>query len=343
MLYVLIAILLFGILIFIHELGHYIFARIFHVTINEFSIGMGPKLISIKSKKTGIAYSVRLLPIGGFVSMVGEDEESDDPNALNRKPVWQRIIITAAGSLSNILLGVIVVFVTVVSSKYLLTTTVADFRENAVSVNYGLQAGDTIVSVGPRNIHIADDLSIAISRYADKPIDVAIIRDGKKTVLKNVVFPTQENQGVVFGTPDFYVYSTDKTFGGVIKNTFYSSVAKIRLIYDSLYDLISGKYGFTALSGPVGVTETLANAAKEKDYSYLAYLFEVIAMNLGVMNLLPIPALDGGRLLFMLIELITKKRVPPKAEGIVHFIGIIILLAFMFAVTCKDIIFLIRK
>ena len=125
MLYVLLAILLFGILIFIHELGHYIFARIFGVTVNEFSIGMGPKLISVKSKKTGIAYSLRLLPIGGFVSMAGEDEESEDPNSINRKPVWQRIIITAAGSLSNILLGIIVMAVMVLSSSQLYSTTVA--------------------------------------------------------------------------------------------------------------------------------------------------------------------------------------------------------------------------
>ena len=129
MLYVLLAILLFGILIFIHELGHYIFARIFGVTVNEFSIGMGPKLISVKSKKTGIAYSLRLLPIGGFVSMAGEDEESEDPNSINRKPVWQRIIITAVGSLSNILLGIIVMAVMVLSSSQLYSTTVAGFPE----------------------------------------------------------------------------------------------------------------------------------------------------------------------------------------------------------------------
>ena len=175
MLYVLFAILLFGILIFIHELGHYIFARVFGVTVYEFSIGMGPKLFSVKSKKTGIAYSLRILPIGGFVSMAGEDEESKDPNSINRKPVWQRIIITAAGSLSNILLGVLVMAVMVLSSTQLYSTTVAGFpEEGAVSCDYGLKEGDVIVAVGPRRVHIAYDLSYAISRYGGEEVDVKI-------------------------------------------------------------------------------------------------------------------------------------------------------------------------
>ncbi len=344
MLYVIFAILLFGILIFIHELGHYIFARVFGVTVYEFSIGMGPKLFSVKSKKTGIAYSLRILPIGGFVSMAGEDEESEDPNSINRKPVWQRIIITAAGSLSNILLGIIVMAVMVLSSTQLYSTTVAGFpKEGAVSCDYGLKEGDVIVAVGPRRVHIAYDLSYAISRYGGEEVDVKIIRDGEKMMLENVRFATYTQSGIKFGQRDFYLKASGKSVGNVIKHTFYESGVAIRMIYDSLYDLITGKYGFSEMSGPVGVTKVLASAAQTKDYAYLAYLFVVLAMNLGVVNLLPLPALDGGRVFFMLIELVTRKKIDPKAEGLVHFIGIILLMILMFAVTCKDIFYLVRK
>ncbi len=344
MLYIIFAILLFGVLIFIHELGHYIFARVFGVKIYEFAIGMGPKLFSIKSKKTGIAYSLRLLPIGGFVSMAGEDEETDDPNSIGKKPLWQRIIITAAGSLSNILLGIIVMGIMVLSTSQLYSTTVAGFAEKgAVSNNYGLREGDRIIAIGPRSVHVPYDLSYAISRYGGEAVDVTIIRDGEKMTLENVHFPTYTQSNVTFGQRDFYLEKAGKTFGNVIKHTFYESGVAVRMVYDSLYDLITGKYGFKDMSGPVGVTKVLADAAQTKDYGYLATLFVVLAMNLGIVNLLPLPALDGGRVFFMLIELVTRKKINPKTEGLIHFIGIILLLILMFAVTCKDIIYLVKK
>ena len=344
MLYVIFAILLFGALIFIHELGHYIFARIFGVTVYEFAIGMGPKLFSVKSKKTGIAYSLRLLPIGGFVSMAGEDEETDDPNSIGKKPLWQRIIITAAGSLSNILLGIIVMGIMVLSTSQLYSTTVAGFAaKGAVSNNYGLREGDRIIAIGPRSVHVPYDLSYAISRYGGEPVDVKIIRDGEKITLENVHFPTYTESGITLGQRDFYLEKAGKTFGNVIKHTFYESGVAVRMVYDSLYDLITGKYGFKDMSGPVGVTKVLANAAQTKDYGYIASLFVVLAMNLGIVNLLPLPALDGGRVFFMLVELVTRKKINPKTEGLIHFIGIILLLILMFAVTCKDIIYLVKK
>ena len=324
--YVLFALLLFGVLVFIHELGHYIFARIFGVTVYEFAIGMGPKLLSVKSKKTGIAYSLRLLPIGGFVSMAGEDEETDDPNSIGKKPLWQRIIITAAGSFSNILLGIIVMGIMVLSTSQLYSTTVAGFPENgATSNSYGLKEGDRIIAVGPRRV------------------DVKIIRNGEKMTLEKVHFPTYKQSGATFGQRDFYLEKTGKTFGNIIKHTFYESGVTVRMVYDSLYDLITGKYGFNEMSGPVGITKVLAEATQTKDYNYLTMLFIVLAMNLGIVYLLPLPALDGGRVFFMLIELVTRRKINPKTEGLIHFIGIILLLILMFAVTCKDIIYLVKK
>ena len=346
LLYILIAILMFGILIFVHELGHFLTARIFHVKIYEFSIGMGPKLISKKSKKTDTAYSWRLLPIGGFVSMAGEDEESDDENSLRRKPVWQRIIITAAGSIFNLLLGFLIMLIIVICAKNLGSTTVYGFHESATSVESGLMAGDTIIAVDGHRAHTSSDMSYYVIRYGTKPIDLTVIRDGEEIVLEDVVFPTQIEQGVTFGQCDFSVWAEEKTFGSVIKNTFYQSVMTVRMVYDSLYDLITGKYGLHQLSGPVGITGVIADAAQDavegQNGSQLFYLFVVLAINLGCMNLLPFPALDGGRIVFLIIEGIRRKPISPKVEGYIHAAGMALLLLLMLVVTCKDIFTMVQ-
>ena len=178
-LYVLLAILLFGALIFIHELGHFLTARLFHVTVHEFSIGMGPRLLWFTSKKSGTVYALRLFPIGGFVSMAGEDEKSDDENAISAKPLWQRMIITAAGSFSNLLLGFIVVGIIVFSMKSIYAPVISDFTENAItSAEGGLEVGDKIIRVGPRRVYTASDVVYAIGRYGDETTEVTVIRDG---------------------------------------------------------------------------------------------------------------------------------------------------------------------
>lgn len=341
--YILIAILLFGLLILVHEFGHYLTARIFKVTINEFSIGMGPKLISKKSKKTGIAYSLRLLPIGGFVSMAGEDEESDDENAFSKKPVWQRIIISVAGSLSNILIGFLVMFILVSTMPRIPSTVINDFAENSVSDSYGLMPGDRITEVAGHKVHIANEMVYFISRYGAEPVDVKVVRDGKELVLENVKFPTYSSGGMVFGDYDFYIRAADKNIGTVIKNGFHQATLTIRTVFDSLFDLITGKYGVKDLSGPVGVTNVISSAAKTGNAYQVFYIFVLLAMNLGIMNLIPFPALDGGRVLMLIIELIIRRPVNKKAEGYINLIGMAILLLFMAFITFKDITQLIRK
>ena len=308
--YIIIAILLFGLLIFIHELGHYITARIFGVAINEFSIGMGPKIFSHTSKKTNIAYSLRALPIGGYVSMAGEDEESDNPNAFDKKPVWQRMIITVAGSVSNILLAFVVMFILVASTPTIGSTQISKFREGAVSPNYDLQVGDIITEINGNDVHITRELGYYISRYGIEPVDIKLLRNGEEILLSNVVFAiaTDDASGMVYGSADFYVNVAEKNFGTVIKNGFFESCLTIRMLIDSLVDLFSGAYGVDDLSGPVGVTTVIADAAKTNAYQ-LWYIFVFIAMNLGVMNLLPFPALDGGRLIVLVIELIIRRPV----------------------------------
>ena len=335
--YILLALLVFGIMIFVHELGHYTMARIFHVTIREFALGMGPKILTRTSKKTGIAYSLRLFPIGGFVSMVGEDEASDDEGALNKKPVWQRMLITVAGAVMNLLLGFLIMCVLVCTSRYLSGTTVAQFTEGAVSSQTGLEVGDEILKIGGRNVHIADDLGYAIMHDAVEPVDVTVKRNGQTVVLPDVQFPTVIESGHAFGSPDFQVYGEEKNIGSVLYHSFYKSANTVTMIWESLIDLVTGRYGVEDLSGPVGVTGAISTAAKSGMPS-LANMFVFISINLGIFNLLPLPARDGGRLVFQLIELIARRPVNPVIEGYIHFAGIVLLMLLMVVVTFKDIL-----
>lgn len=325
-----------------HELGHFLTARLFDVHIEEFSIGMGPKIFSKKSKKTDITYSLRLLPIGGFVAMVGEDDESDDDRSFGAKPVWQRMIISAAGSVMNLLCGFLLSFAMVVSSSALGGTVIAQFDDNAVSQSYGLKVGDEVVSVDGNRVHIARQLVYEISRCTKDPVDIVVIRDGEKITVEDVVFGTETEEGVVFGKSDFYVKRVDKSFGNVMKQTFFTSCLSVKNVWQSIGDLITGRYGVEAVSGPVGVTSTITSVAKQ-DTNMLLYLCSVIAINLGIFNLLPIPALDGGKIFFQLIELIFRKPVNKKVEGYIHTAGILILFGIIAIVTFKDIWQLIRK
>lgn len=345
-LYIFIAILMFGSLIFIHELGHFMTARLFGVKIYEFAIGMGPKIFSRRSKKTDTLYSLRALPIGGYVSMAGEDDECDDEDSFRNKKVWQRIIITSAGSLSNLLLGFLVMLI-IVMSVQIGTTRVSAFANEAKSAESGLMAEDQILAINDRKVHVFYDLNYKISRYGVAPVDVLVLRNGEKVLLEDVVFPTTISQGIVFGVRDFYVYEADKNIGTILKNTFHQSVVMVRMVYDSLYDLITGKYGVEQMSGPVGITGVITDAAEEavqtKDGSYLWTLFVVLAMNLGCMNLLPFPALDGGRIVFLAYEGIFRHPISPKVESYIHAGGMILLLLLMLLITFKDIFTLIIK
>lgn len=335
--YIPLALLVFGCLIFIHELGHFVCARIFGVTINEFSIGMGPKLLTRVSKKSGISYSLRAFPIGGFVSMAGEDGESEDENAFYKKAAWKRLIITVAGAFMNILLGIIIMFAIVFSTKSLASNVIADFDNGAISTGAGLEVDDRVVKVGNVSIHTGNELVYEIMHRGSKPLTLTVIRDGEKVVLENVPFATETDQGVTFGTPDFRVYAQSPTFINLLRHAFYRSISTVKMIWDSITDLVSGKYGMEAVSGPVGATTTIGQAASQGSSTFF-YVVVVITMNLGVMNLLPFPALDGGRLLFIFIEMIRRKPIKQEIEGYINFAGIIILFAFMILITCKDIV-----
>lgn len=335
--------LVFGILIFIHELGHFLAARACGVAIREFAVGMGPKLFSWRSKKYDTQYALRLFPIGGYVSMVGEDDESEDENAFHRKNVWQKMAIIVAGPLMNILLAIVVMFVMVAGFGSIVSTTVGDFTEEAISDDCGLQLEDTIIKVNKVRVFTGNELVYEIMHQGDKPVDLTVLRDGERVVLEDVSFPIFSESGASFGEADFKLYAAPKTFGNVIKHGFFRSFSTAKMIWDSLVDMLSGRYGVESVSGPVGITQEIGKAAKA-GLSTLLYMCVVISMNLGIFNLLPIPALDGGRLVFRIIEAIRGgKPLKPEWESYIHMVGILVLLALMLLVSCKDVINIIKK
>ena len=333
-LYILIAVFAFGLMILLHELGHFLTARACGVKIEEFSIGMGPRLCGVTDKR-GTAFNLRALPFGGFVSMKGEDEEADGANSFAEKRPWQKFLIVAAGGLMNVLLAFVLMFGIVLSQEALASNVVAQFRDGATS-SAELAVGDRIVRVDGTRTRVYYDVAYEIMHAGYEPIDVEVIRDGQKLVLHDVTFPTQTSSGMLFGAVDFVPYAEAKNVGNLLKHTFVRSFSTVKMNWDSLIDMIFGRVSMDAVSGPVGVTEALGDAAKSGGGSF-AYLLCVLSMNLGVVNLLPLPALDGGRLVFILFEMIFRKKVPAKYEAAVHFVGIVLLLGLMVLVTFKDI------
>ena len=347
---VIISLLVFGFLIFIHEFGHYFFARLFKVSITEFSIGMGPKLLWFDSKKTGIRYSLAAIPIGGFVAMVGEDEESSDPNSFDKKPAWQRFIITAAGATVNIVAGFLAMLV-IVGIINIGGTTIHSFHDDATMEEIGitdtslrsegfLMAGDEITHIDGKKVLLVDELSYEIMRKGNQPVDITVIRNGESILIEDVTFPQLEQQGQVFGTMDFMVYRIDKGIGNFFSIAFRKTVLIMRMCWESIYDLLTGRYTVAALSGPVGISGAIGDAAKA-GFASLLNVVVLISINLGFMNLLPIPALDGGRLLVIFVEMVTGKTLPKRVEGLVNGIGLAVLLLLSVLIMIKDVIQLI--
>lgn len=330
----LVTIALFLMLIIIHEFGHFIAAKLLGVKVNEFAVGFGPKLFSKQGKET--KYSVNLIPLGGYCAMEGEDEDSGDNRAFCNKKPWRRFIIVAMGALFNLILGLVIVAITLAPQKAFNSTVVAEFKENAVSSESGLMVNDKITEVEGRKIFSTYDLSYAFTNVKDGKIDMTVIRDGKRVELKDVAFNSSEEDGISYLEVDFYVYGIKKTVGSYIEQTFATAASYCAVVWRSLIDIIAGKYGISAISGPVGITAAIGSAAKVS-LANLLPIMAIITINLGLFNLLPVPALDGGRLLFILIEMIFRKPVPQKYEAAVHAIGFAVLIAFMLLITAKDI------
>lgn len=330
----LVAILLFLVLIIIHEFGHFIAAKLMGVRVNEFAVGFGPKLFSKKWGET--KYAFNLIPLGGYCAMEGEDEESGDSRAFCNKKPWRRFIIVVMGAVFNLLLGLVIVAVILAPQKAFTSTVIAEFEENALSQSTGLAVDDKIIEVDGRKIFSFYDLGYAFTNVKDGKVDITVLRDGEKRLLEDVTFETEQDAGMSYLTVDFKVYGIEKTVGSYIKQTVNTAISYCAVIWRSLIDLIGGKYGISAISGPVGVTVAISNAAKQSLQNLLP-IMALITINLGIFNLLPLPALDGGRLLFILIEMIFRKPVPQKYESAVHAVGFVLLIILMLFVMAKDI------
>ena len=342
MLQIILAILAFGMLVIVHEFGHFITAKRGGVQVNEFWIGMGPTLL--KKQHNGTLYCLKLLPFGGACVMEGEDSESDNDRAFGKASLPRRMLIVAAGALMNFLVGFLIVLAVIQpngpNGGYIVSTIDSVDPASTAAAAGGLQAGDEILEVDGYNILLRSDFEMALSRGMDTTYEVVVRRDGEKVTLPAVVLEaTIESEdgrkmiGLTFAEqPD--------SIGMHVNMAVRTSLNYARLVWVSLGMLVSGQVGVDQLSGPVGVASVMATTAS---YSISAFLQLVafISINLGVMNLLPLPALDGGRLVFLIIEGIRRKPVPAKYEGYIHAAGLMLLLALMVYVTGQDIVRLI--
>lgn len=339
--YIIVMVIVFGVLIFIHELGHFFTARRCGVTINEFAVGMGPKIVSWNSKKYNTKYSLRALPIGGYVSMAGEDEASDDVNAFCNKKVWQRMLITIAGPMMNLILGLILMLFVVLLQGPIGSTTIADFNENSLS-SAKLEVGDEITKVGGTAVNSGNEAYYEIMMKGVEPIDLTVIRNGEELLIEDVVFPTIEESGTRFGDMDFKVLAEERNFFNIVSQTFTRSVSTVKMVFDSIIGIFNGRFGIDAVSGPIGAAEVVGEAAKT-DAMTLFYVVSVFSINLGVFNLIPFPALDGGRFVLLALEGVRRKPLDKRIEGYINFGGIVILLAFMLFISFKDVLKLIFR
>ncbi len=336
----LVAVLLFGVLIAIHELGHFLFAKLFDVKVNEFALGMGPTLF--KRQKGETKYALRLFPIGGFVSMEGEDTDSEDERAFFKKPCRQRFVIVAAGAVLNLILGVLVVAVVLSCDSLIGTRTINGFFEDSVSNNYGLQENDEILEINGTRIYSYRGIGFNLVRDNDSSVDFKVRRGGQTVEVNGVKFDTFDYEGRDYIVWDFQLIGVEPTVLNVAKGAVLDSASIVQLVRLSLVDMVSGKYGIKDISGPIGtisaIADTTAQAKTFKDKMLTALeLLSYITINVGVFNLLPIPALDGGRLFFIVVEAIRRKPINRKYEGYIHAAGLVILLLFMAAVTVSDI------
>ena len=349
--YILLAILVFSVLIVVHEFGHFVAAKACDVQVNEFSVFMGPKLLQKQGKET--TYTLRLIPIGGFCAMEGEDEESENPRAFTSAKPWKRVIILVAGSLMNFLLGLVVVFGIYASAQAFAVPVINDFFEGCPYEAEGaFQAGDRIYSIDGKRIYLYSDVDLFLSRNSEQVYDFVVLRDGQMVRLDDFSLTrvAYEIDGTTEYKYGFYFGYEEATLGAKLKNAWYHGIDFARMVWISLGDLVRGAVSVNDMSGPVGIVSVISETGEAAETTAagienVLYLGAFIAVNLAVMNMLPIPALDGGRVFFLLItcliQAVTKKKINPKYEGYIHAAGMILLLAFMAFITFKDVVKLI--
>ena len=322
------AIILFCVMIFPHELGHYIAAKRLGVKVNEFAFGMGP--VIWKKQKGETLHSIRLFPIGGFCSMEGEDEDSDEPRAFNNKKPWQKIIILAAGSFMNVLCAILIMSI-VVGVLGFTTTTIDTVSEGSPAETAGIMAGDEITAIDGQPIEAWTDVSAAIASAEGGQIIMTVQRDGR--TLEAAVTPEQTQDGAyLIGITSRVSHNPFRAVAEGAKSTWNITVS----MFQTLSQLFTGQLGADSLSGPVGMVQMVSQTT-QYGWWYYGFLTALICINLAIINMLPLPALDGGRIIFVIISMITGRPVSQKVEGTVHFVGIMLLLGLMAYVTFNDI------
>lgn len=325
------SIIIFLLVILIHEFGHFIVAKMNGVSVLEFSIGMGPKLFQRESN--GTLYSLRVLPVGGYCQLEGEDEENDSPNSLNNQSPLVRLKVILAGAIMNFILAFILLILLMSVSR--VSTEVSGVIKDSPAYSSGIKTGDQIVSINGENVSDGEELLKSI-KESKGDLNIGVIRDSQSKNIK--VTPRLENNIRKIGV-NFQEEYNIKNFS-IIKGFKKGLITFLNLtgmLYKFLGMLITGQLGLGGVSGPVGVVKEIGNAAKT-GVANLIFLLAYININLGVFNLLPIPALDGGRAIFILIEMIFGKKISQEKEGYIHMVGLILLLALIAIVTIKDVI-----
>lgn len=328
-------IIIFCVIIAIHEFGHFISAKIFGITVFEFAIGMGPKIFSFE--KGGTKYSLRLLPIGGYCSMDGEDGESVNPNAFCNKSVWKRFVVLVAGATMNVVLGFAIFAGMFSFLPQQPSNVVGEVIESSAFSEAGILPDDKIVKMESEKfssgIRTYNDISFFIFQNQDAETKITVKRNGEKYIFNVTPKYDLESGRKLFGfKPAVY----QKNLFSILYLSFWQSVFVVKVVLISFWQLITGTVPITSLSGPVGIINEINTAAKTSVFSVLN-LASLISINLGVVNLFPFPALDGGRILFLIIEKIRRKPLSQNQEGIIHMIGFAILMLVAVFITFSDI------
>ena len=336
---IIVALLIFGLLIFFHELGHFLLAKRGGIGVTSFSLGMGPAILKKQIGET--EYCLRILPFGGSCAMVGEDEESDEENAFNKKGVWTRISVVAAGPVFNFILafvGSIIMILAIGVDKPIIT----EMMDGYPAYEAGVRAGDEIISMNGRNIGVYRDVSMYIQLHQGEPIDLVYERDGER--YETTIVPKMGEDGYYLMGITGGAYTKCDNPIEVVKYAGCEVGYWIHMVFDSLKMMVTGQVSREDVGGPVRIVSMIGDTYEQSaEISGFAVFINMLNMviflsaNLGVMNLLPIPALDGGRLFIMLIEVITRKRVPEKIEGYIHMAGFTVLMALMVLILFNDI------
>lgn len=348
---IILALIIFGLIVTVHEFGHFICAKLSGIKVLEFSVGMGPKIFQKQIGET--MYSLRILPVGGYCSMEGEDESGDNPRSFRNAKLWKRMIVLAAGAFMNFILGFVMILIMSCMFENIPTTQIRGFSGvlnddgtktyYAESYKTGLRHDDVIIKIDDTSIYSILDLNYMFASSKTNTHDLVVKRDGEKVKLNDVTF-YDESTG---DTLDFGLVTKDKNFLTVMDCSGDIFLSMGHIVGLSLKQMITGKLSKDEVSGPVGVVtainESTEQAESTEDAVFnLVYMTALITINLGIFNLLPIPGLDGGRLIFCFIELVRRKPVKPEHEGYVHLAGMALLFGLMIFATFNDIMRLIH-